>query len=171
MENRAFRYDYERYPNWIDPKDTIPYPLNAKLHPPEQVANIVNSITRFGWQQDTVLTEDNVLVVGHGRRLAAIEIGCMMPYHRVGKNADELTDADIKALRLADNKTNESDWDFAALAEELGELESEFDMADFGFDEIKTEPTEGIEVPEGFPEYDEGMSAGNKCPRCGYEWV
>ena len=136
MKNRAFDYDLERYPNWIDPKEVTPYPRNAKLHPPEQVATIVNSITRFGWQQDTVLTADNVLVVGHGRRLAALEIGCKMPFHRVGKNADELTDAEIDALRLADNKVAESGWDFAELDAQLAELELDFDMSDFGFDDI-----------------------------------
>lgn len=134
MKNRAFDYDLQRYPNWIDPKEVTPYSRNAKLHPPEQIATIVNSITRFGWQQDTVLTEDNVLVVGHGRRLAALEIGCKMPFHRVGKNADELTDAEINALRLADNKVAESDWDFSTLEAELAEMELEFDMTDFGFD-------------------------------------
>lgn len=147
-KNRAFDYDYERYPNWIDPKDVKPYPRNAKLHPPEQVATIVNSITRFGWQQDTVLTTDNVLVVGHGRRLAALEIGCMMPYHRVGKNADELTDAEIDALRLADNKVNESGWDFDALNDELAKLSNEFDMTDFGFDAIEDLTDDAKEAEE-----------------------
>lgn len=140
MKNRAFDYDLERYPNWIDPKEVTPYPRNAKLHPPEQIATVVNSITRFGWQQDTVITADNVLVVGHGRRLAALEIGCKMPYHRVGKNADELTDAEIDALRLADNKVAESGWDFTQLEAELAELELEFDMTDFGFDDVGVEP-------------------------------
>lgn len=143
MKNRAFDYDLERYPNWIDPKEVTPYPRNAKLHPPEQIATVVNSITRFGWQQDTVITADNVLVVGHGRRLAALEIGCKMPYHRVGKNADELTDAEIDALRLADNKVAESGWDFAQLEAELAELSLEFDMTDFGFDDV-----EGTSVDE-----------------------
>ena len=137
MKNRAFDYDLERYPNWIDPKEVTPYPRNAKLHPPEQIATVVNSITRFGWQQDTVITADNVLVVGHGRRLAALEIGCKMPYHRVGKNADELTDAEIDALRLADNKVAESDWDFTELDAQLAELSLDFDMTDFGFDDIQ----------------------------------
>ena len=149
MKNRAFEYDIDRYPNWIDPKEVTPYPRNAKLHPPEQVATIVNSITRFGWQQDTVLTADNVLVVGHGRRLAAIEIGCKMPYHRVGKNADELTDALIVALRLADNKVAESGWDFTELEAQLAELELEFDMADFGFEDITAQPIDMEEENKG----------------------
>lgn len=136
MKNKAFEYDTERYPNWIDPKEITPYPKNAKLHPPEQVSRIVNSITRFGWQQDVVLDKNGVCVIGHGRRLAALEIGCKVPYHTIDKDRDEITDEDIKALRVADNKVAESDWDFGALEAELAELEMEFDMSEFGFDEI-----------------------------------
>ena len=169
MKSRAF--DKSKYTDWIDPNIVKPYEHNAKLHPPKQIEAIVKSINRFGWQQDTVITADNVLVVGHGRRLAALQIGCEMPYHRVGKNADELTDDDIKALRLADNKTNESPWDYAELEAELAELElSDLDMGDFGFDDVETEEQEDFEAPESFKEYDEEMRTGHKCPRCGYEW-
>ena len=137
--NRAFEYDTSKYPNWIDPKDVTPYPRNAKKHPPEQVATIVNSITRFGWQQDVVLDKNNVCVIGHGRRLAAIEIGCKMPYHRIDKEADELTEAEIRALRIADNKVAESETDMDLLLGELDELEAlaeDLDMADFGFEDV-----------------------------------
>ena len=130
-------HDHRQYPNWIDPNEVTPYEKNAKIHTEKQIKNICTSIRRFGWQQDTVLTSDNVLVIGHGRRLAALEIGCKMPYHRVGKNADELTDAEIDALRLADNKVAESGWDFTELEAQLAELSLEFDMTDFGFDDIQ----------------------------------
>lgn len=169
QKNRAF--DYTKYNDWIDPNDVKPYPNNAKLHPPEQVKQIANSIKRFGWQQDTVITADNVLVVGHGRRLAALEIGCKMPFHRVGKNADELTEKDIKALRLADNKTAESGMDFGRLKLELDDLK-DFGMSDFGFTmsndgfmnpmQDATEETESDELPDfeddGFAEYQEPLS-------------
>ena len=131
MESRAF--DHSKYKDWIDPKAVTPYERNAKKHPPEQVARIRASIDRFGWQQDCVLSADNVLVIGHGRRLAALEIGCEMPYHRVGKNADELTEEEINALRLADNRTNESEWDFGTLEDVLAEFQ-EVDMSEFGFE-------------------------------------
>ena len=167
--NLAFRYDKTRYPNWIDPKETTPYPRNAKLHPPEQIQHLINSITQFGWQQDCVLTADNVLVVGHGRRLAAIEIGCMMPYHRVGKNADELTDEDIDALRLADNKTNESPWDWKTLESELENLEIHLDMAQFGFNDEQPVDVDSLftEQPEDAPEEEQPKQI--QCPHCG-EW-
>lgn len=141
MKNRAF--DYSKWPNWIDPADVTPYENNAKDHPEEQVRIIANSIKRFGWQQDCAITRDNVVVIGHGRRLAAMQIGCKMPYHRVDKDADELTEEEIKALRLADNKTNESEWIFEALNPELIALNAaDIDMQEFGFDDI---PRGGIE--------------------------
>ena len=90
--------DHSKYPLWIDPAAVKPYERNAKIHTDKQIKNIANSIKRFGWQQDTVLTSDNVLVIGHGRRLAALELGCEMPYHVIDKTADELTDKDIDKL-------------------------------------------------------------------------
>lgn len=98
--------DHSKYQNWIDPNEVTPYANNAKQHSEKQVRNIANSIKRFGWQQDTVITADNVLVIGHGRRLAALKLGCEMPYHRIDKNADDLTEEDIRELRIADNQTN-----------------------------------------------------------------
>ena len=157
MESRAF--DHSKYKDWIDPRAVTPYERNAKKHPPEQVARIRASIDRFGWQQDCVLSADNVLVIGHGRRLAALEIGCEMPYHRVGKNADELTEEEINALRLADNRTNESEWDFGTLDDVLAEFQT-VDMAEFGFDDVKKtwfdrKQRDGNERQEGNEEYNE----------------
>lgn len=126
-QNRAV--DYSKYPNWIDPAECREYEQNAKIHTDKQIRNICNSIRRFGWQQDTVLTRDNVLVIGHGRRLAALELGCKMPFHYVDKTADELTEDDIRELRIADNQTNaETGMDF-----EILEVETE-DLAFEGFE-------------------------------------
>lgn len=65
-KNKAF--DQSKYALWIDPQQAKPYARNAKEHTEKQIKNIANSIRRFGWQQDTVLTTDNVLVIGHYRR-------------------------------------------------------------------------------------------------------
>ena len=133
--------DHSLYENWIDPKETIPYANNAKIHTEKQVQNIAVSIMRFGWQQDTAITKDNVVVIGHGRRLAAIKLGCKMPFHRVDKMAAELTEEDIRELRIADNETNrETGYDFEKLAEDLNGLD--FDEFDFDF-----------ELPEDDQEY------------------
>ena len=109
--------------------DLKPYPHNAKKHPAEQVEHIANSIREFGFQQPIVVDKDNVVVIGHGRLLAAKKLNMdSVPCVR----ADDLTDEQIKALRLADNKTNESEWDFDLLDMELSDIE--IDMEQFGFD-------------------------------------
>lgn len=115
---------------YMAPEDLTPYAANAKLHPDEQVKHIANSIREFGFRQPIVVDADNVVVIGHGRLLAAKKMGLeQVPVVR----ADDLTEAQIKALRLADNKTNESKWDFAELEAELAELALDFDMSEFGF--------------------------------------
>ena len=107
-----------------------PYEKNAKKHPVEQVELIANSLREFGWRQPLVVDADNVLVIGHGRLLAAKMLGMKtVPAVR----ADDLTDEQIKALRLADNKTNESEWDFDLLGGELDDI-FDIDMEQFGFD-------------------------------------
>lgn len=124
--------DHSKYPNWIDPNEVSEYPRNAKIHTEKQIENICNSIRKAGWQQDTVITADKVLVIGHGRRLAVIRLGCQMPYHMIDKAADELTEEDIRELRIADNETNrETGYDFDVLEQELEDLD--FDGYDFDF--------------------------------------
>lgn len=168
MAKKSKAFDKSKYQNWIDPATVQPYERNAKIHTDKQVQNIVNSIERFGWQQDTVLTADNVLVIGHGRRLAALKIGCEMPYHRIDKKADALTDADIRELRIADNQTNaETGMDFSELEAEIEDLSFDGFDFDFGFD---FDAEEDEEAPDSFKEYDEDMQAKHTCPKCGYEW-
>lgn len=131
MKSKAF--DHSKYKDWIAPEAVKPYSRNSKIHTDKQIKNIVNSIRRFGWQQDTVITADNVLVIGHGRRLAALQLGCEMPYHVIDKTADELTEEDIRELRIADNQTNaETGFDFDTLSADIDELEFEGFDFDFG---------------------------------------
>lgn len=147
MENKAF--DHSKYRDWIDPNAVKPYERNAKIHDERQIKNIVNSIKRFGWQQDTVITADDVLVIGHGRRLAALRIGCEMPYHRIDKEADQLTDEDIRELRIAGNQTNaETGFDFDIMSLETADLT--FDGFDFDLSEY-TGAEETVDVKEDVP--------------------
>lgn len=143
-KNRAF--DQSHYDTWKDPHELIPYALNAKQHDETQVKNIANSIRRFGWQQEAVITQDNVLVIGHGRRLAAIELGCKMPVKVIDQKADDLTEEDIRELRIADNKTNESPWDYELLAEDMEGLD--FDGFDFDFNGEDTDQEDTAEAHE-----------------------
>ena len=143
-KNRAF--DHRHYPEWRNPASLIPYEKNAKIHDEKQIRNLVTSLKRFGWQQDCVITSDNVLVIGHGRRLAAMKIGCEIPVHVIDKKAEELTDEDIRELRIADNQVNaETGFDFDLLQEDLEGLD--FDGFDFDF-ELPEAPEEPILVNE-----------------------
>lgn len=121
------------------------YPHNAKKHPDEQVEIIANSIREFGWQQPLVVDKNDVLVIGHGRLLAAKKLGLKtVPVIK----AEDLTDEQIRALRLADNKTNESEWDFGILDGELDSILN-IDMSNFGFDLFnELEETDGGEIEE-----------------------
>ena len=120
--------------DYLDPAELIPYGKNAKEHPPAQVERIANSIKRFGWQQPIVVDRNKVVIIGHGRLAAAKLLNLdKVPV----KFEDDLTDAQVKALRLADNKTNESDWSENLLAEELAELDIDgIDMSEFGFENL-----------------------------------
>lgn len=152
---------------YVSPAELVAYAGNAKLHPPEQVERIANSIKRFGWQQPIVVDQNNVVIIGHGRLAAAQKL--MLDSVPV-VCADNLTEEEANALRLADNKTNESPWDFGKLEEELAALSIDgIDMEQFGFKdlEIKDSPEE---APEGFKEFGEETETKNRCPRCGYEW-
>lgn len=117
---------------YVSPGELVPYAKNAKQHSPAQVKTIANSIKMFGWTQPIVVDENNVVVIGHGRLAAAKEL--KLEKVPVVKR-DDLTEDQIKACRLADNKTNESDWIGSLLDEELAELDiAGIDMSDFGFD-------------------------------------
>lgn len=167
-KNKAF--DKSKYPLWIDPNEVTPYERNAKIHTEKQVRNIANSIRRFGWQQDAVITADNVLVIGHGRRLAAIQLGCMMPYHRIDKAADDLTEKDIRELRLADNQTNsETGFDYGVLDMELDGLD--FEGFDFEFPQYFDDDDAESDAHE---EADESGGHADKeieCPECGFRFI
>lgn len=111
-------------------KELKPYKKNAKKHNKEQVEQIANSIKEFGFTQPVIIDKHNCVVAGHGRILGAKKAGLkQVPTVCL----DELTEEQIKAYRLVDNKLNESEWDKKTLKEELDELYGSFSMEDFGF--------------------------------------
>lgn len=119
---------------YMNIKDLKPYKKNAKKHNKEQVEQIANSIKEFGFTQPVIIDKNNEVVAGHGRILGAKKAGLkQVPTVCL----EELTEEQIKAYRLVDNKLNESEWDYDLLDEELGILgESiDMDMSMFGFDE------------------------------------
>lgn len=124
------------------------YAKNAKKHPEEQVKAIANSIKEFGFRQPLVLDKNMEIIVGHGRLAAAKLLGMTaVPVVM----ADDLTDEQVKAFRLADNKTNESDWDIDLLAEEISDLPN-LDLTDFGFNEAEILELTIDDSPADIPE-------------------
>lgn len=106
--------------------ELTPYRANAKKHDARQVANVAESIRQYGFVQPVVVDRDSVIVIGHCRALAAEKLGMAeVPCVCV----DDLTPEQVNALRLVDNKTNESPWDLDLLGAELPELDlSAFDF-------------------------------------------
>lgn len=109
-----------------------PYDQNAKKHPEKQVEQIARSIKEFGFNQPIVIDRYNEIIVGHGRYFAAQKLGLVdVPVTKL----DNLTDDQVQAYRLADNKLNESEWEMSLVIENLKYLDSQnYDITITGFD-------------------------------------
>ena len=115
--------------------DITPYENNPRNND-EAVEPVMNSIKQFGFRVPIVIDKENIIVAGHTRYKAAKKMGLKKVPCIV---ADDLTDEQVKAFRLADNKVSEiATWDFNILELELSNIE-EIDMSDFSFE------IEGIE--------------------------
>lgn len=125
-----------------------PYEKNAKKHDKKQIANVAESIKQYGFVQPVVIDRDGVIVIGHCRVDAAKKLGMKtVPCVCV----DDLTPEQVNALRLVDNKSNESAWDMDLLAEELPGL----DLSAFEFDWGVLETAMEEAVEDEAPEVDE----------------
>ena len=129
--------------------EITPYEKNAKKHDETPINNVAESIRQYGFVQPIVIDKDGVIVIGHCRALAAKKLGLKeVPCVCV----DDLTEEQVKALRIVDNKSNESEWDFDILPDELAEL----DLSDFSFDFGIDDDEEETEIVEDeVPEVDE----------------
>lgn len=123
--------------------ELIPYEKNPRKND-EAVEYVANSIKEFGFKVPIVIDKDNVIIAGHTRlkgakKLGLKEVPCIV--------ADDLTDEQVKAFRLADNKVSEvAEWDMTLLGEELLEIE-DLDMTDFGFELFDQEEAEDDDNP------------------------
>lgn len=150
---------------YIPIEDIKPYENNAKLHPEQQIQQIKNSILEFGFNDPIAVWKDNEIIEGHGRHIAALELGYKeVPVIRL----DELTDNQRKAYMLAHNKlTMNSGFDFDILNMELESI-TDLDMSDFGFEPLDEEFDESLldnlfaDAPEK-----EKKPKTMKCPHCG----
>lgn len=125
--------EFEPKIQWRSPHELTPYINNAKAHPTEQIDKIASSIAEFGFSNPIIIDNAGVVIAGHGRLEASRRLGLeKVPVIE----RDDLTPAQIKAFRIADNKVAESPWLDDVLALELESLkELDYDLSLTGFDE------------------------------------
>lgn len=147
-------------------KDLKPYEKNPRKND-DAVQYVANSIKEFGFRVPIVIDSDNTIVCGHTRwkaaKLLKMEtVPCVI--------ADDLTEEQIKAFRVADNKTSEkSGWDFALLDTELAEIET-IDMTLLGFDEAEqTEQKINVGGELNTDSFSDDKFECT-CPKCGFKF-
>ena len=119
----------------VEVEKLIPYENNPRKND-ASVDKVALSISAFGFKVPIVINKDNVIVTGHTRLKAAKKLGlktvpCIL--------ADDLTEEQVKAFRLADNKVGENSlWDDEKLLKELEAL-NETDMTLYGFESLEKE--------------------------------
>jgi DNA modification methylase len=130
-----------------------PYEHNPRIND-DAVDAVVTSLKAFGWRQPIVVDRDDVIVVGHTRRLAALKMGMTeVPVHV----ATDLTPAQVRAYRIADNQTATiAEWNIDLLGLELAGLKAmEYDLGLLGFDADELARLTGTEVSPGLSNPDE----------------
>ena len=149
-----------------------PYKKNPRKNE-KAVPEVVKSLREFGFRQPLVVDSSMVLIVGHTRLLAAKELGlASVPVHI----ASTLTPAQVRAYRIADNRSHDrSEWDVTLLNEELGELfemDEKFDIEFMDFGDFGPGEEKEKEIKEGSKELDEEEFSefDHKCPKCGFEY-
>jgi ParB-like chromosome segregation protein Spo0J len=132
--------------------DIRPYENNPRIND-KAVDAVAASLKEFGFRQPIVIDRDGVIIVGHTRYKAAQKLGLeKVPVHV----AKDLTDAQIKAYRIADNQTSTiAEWNYDLLPIELKDLQAmEFDLNLLGFDEDELKKLLGQEISEGLTDPD-----------------
>lgn len=144
----------------IEIKNLIEYENNPRNND-EAVPFVAESIRQFGFKVPVIVDADNVIVAGHTRVKAALQLGLKSVPCIV---ADDLTEEQVKAFRLADNKVGEiAEWDYDSLQKELAEIEN-IEMQDLGFAEV-----EGLDFDQFFTDYEPEPKPPKMvcCPHCG----
>jgi ParB/RepB/Spo0J family partition protein len=149
----------------MDIEDIKPYKYNPRVNNSKAIDKVAESIKEFGFRQPLVIDKDNNIIVGHTRLKAAKKLKVKSLPVVI---ADDMTEQQIKAYRIADNKTNEySEWDFALLAQELESIEM---FTGFEDDEISN-ILNGLGTDIINDNDNNGSGSGDKkehiCPECG----
>ena len=115
---------------WLKIDEVYPYECNNKIHNQPEITKIANSIKEFGWTYPILIDENNIILAGHKRLLAAKQIG-LTEVPTICK--DDLSDAQKRAYRIIDNKSSEeSEYDPTNLTLELDEIKAlDFDISKF----------------------------------------
>jgi site-specific DNA-methyltransferase (adenine-specific) len=140
--------------------DLIPYAANSRTHSDAQVAQIAASIKEFGWTNPILIDDDNTIIAGHGRLLAARKLGMEEVPAII---LDHLTKAQQRALVIADNQLAlNAGWDMDMLKAEIEDLNLEnFNLEILGFDDdfldglLETAPSGGKTDEDAVPEVPE----------------
>ena len=141
-------------------EELIPYENNPRFND-DAVEYVAKSIKEFGFKVPIIIDKNNVIVAGHTRYKASLELGLEEVPTIV---ADDLTEEQVKAFRLADNKVSEkSSWNFELLDEELEDLD--INMEDFGFEDLKIDWDNVEEISQD--NYEKPESEKLRCPLCG----
>lgn len=112
-------------------EDLTPYVKNARMHPPEQIDQIAASMERFGFTIPMLVAEDGTIIAGHGRLMAAAQLGLAEVPVMVARG---WSDEDRRLYTLADNRLAEtSEWDPAMLQIEIDELRADYGVEDLSF--------------------------------------
>jgi DNA modification methylase len=140
--------------------DLIPYAANSRTHSDAQVAQIAASIKEFGWTNPILIDDDNTIIAGHGRLLAARKLGMEEVPAII---LDHLSKAQQRALVIADNQLAlNAGWDMNMLKAEIEDLSLEnFNLELLGFDDdfldglLETAPSGGKTDEDAVPEVPE----------------
>jgi ParB-like chromosome segregation protein Spo0J len=149
--------------------ELIPYARNARTHSPGQVAEIAGSIREWGWTIPVLVDESGGIIAGHGRVLAALQLGLETVPVMIARGWSE---AQKRAYVIADNRLAENaGWDENLLRIELGDLDAEgFALDLLGFGDKLADLLIEEAAPDGFPGFDEGIDTEHECPKCHFRW-
>lgn len=140
----------------IELRKLIPYENNPRKNE-KAVDAVMQSIKQFGFKNPIIVDENMVIISGHTRRLAALKLSMDKVPVIIAK---DLTEEQVRAFRLADNRVASfSSWDEAKLKEEIADINN-IDLSDFGFKKDK--------IDDIFREKAEIKT--HICPKCGHEW-